>query len=121
MTPETLLLRQIHPSFCQQGRATSQAFRPTPKDQSQLSVDNGDQISPEASWQRYQSQGFSSLGIMAISHIECSDQSLPVVQDGHPHPEHCYIDFASFNPKAAERAGKVLREYAAQRGWLAGG
>jgi hypothetical protein len=38
MTPETLLLRQIHPSFVQAGRVTSQAFRPTPKDGSLLSI-----------------------------------------------------------------------------------
>ena len=42
MTPDTLLLRQIHPGFIQGGRVTSQAFRPTPKDEFLLSVDNGD-------------------------------------------------------------------------------
>jgi hypothetical protein len=34
----TLLHRQINPSWVQQGRVTSQAFRPTPKDESKLSV-----------------------------------------------------------------------------------
>ena len=47
MTGTTLLLRQIHPSFVQDGRVTSQAFRPTPKDESLLSVYDGDQITPE--------------------------------------------------------------------------
>lgn len=42
MTPDTLLLHQIHPSFIQYGRVTSQAFRPTPKDEGFLSVDDGD-------------------------------------------------------------------------------
>ena len=42
MTPDTLLLRQIHPSFMQYGRVTSLAFRPTPKDEGFLSVGDGD-------------------------------------------------------------------------------
>lgn len=48
MTPQTQLLRQIHPNFVQAGRVTSQAFRPTPKDENHLSVYDGDQIQPEA-------------------------------------------------------------------------
>ena len=56
MTPQTLLLRQIHPSFIQAERITSQAFRPTPKDENKLSVDNGDQISADAAWQRFSRQ-----------------------------------------------------------------
>jgi hypothetical protein len=50
MTGATFLLRQVHPSFVQAGRVTSQAFRPTPKDRSLLSVYDGDQITPEAAW-----------------------------------------------------------------------
>jgi len=44
MTDETLVHRQIHPSFVQAGFPTSQAFRPTPKDESKLSVYDGDMI-----------------------------------------------------------------------------
>ena len=61
MDPNTLLLRQVHPSFVQaenvsaqvfytlmQGLAvTSQVFKPTPKDENQLSVYNGDKFTPE--------------------------------------------------------------------------
>ena len=53
MTGDTLLLRQIHPSFVQDGRVTSQAFRPTPKDDAQLSAYDGDQITPVAAWLNY--------------------------------------------------------------------
>ena len=82
MTDETLLLRQIHPSFVQNGRVTSQAFRPTPKDQLQLSVDNGDRIAPEAAWKRFiGNPACSSAGVMAMSYAECSTCRLPVVQD----------------------------------------
>jgi hypothetical protein len=63
MNAQTLLLRQIHPSFVQQGRVTSQAFRPTPKDESKLSMYDGDQITPEASWRHYTvTLRFESIG-----------------------------------------------------------
>lgn len=53
MTPDTLLLRQINPTFVQCGRVTSQAFRPTPKDEFYLSVDNGDRLAAEDAWRRF--------------------------------------------------------------------
>ena len=53
MTDDTLLLRQIHPSFVQSGRVTSQAFRPTPKDEFLLSVYDGDRIEAQASWRHF--------------------------------------------------------------------
>ena len=119
MTSETLLLRQIHPSFVQNGRATSQAFRPTPKDESQLSLDNGDKVLPEVAWRRFSLQPeCSSYGVMAVSHGECSTNSIRVVEDGAPYPEHCYIDFSSFGTKASERIGKKLAALAHSRGWL---
>lgn len=119
MTPETLLLRQIHPNFVQEGRVTSQAFRPTPKDENRLSVDNGDRIRAEASWARFTSDpACSSVGVMAVSQAECFAQSLPVIEDGIPHPEHCSIDFLGFERKDVERKAKVLSRKAQERGWL---
>jgi hypothetical protein len=53
MQSDTLLLRQIHPGFIQNGRVTSQAFRPTPKDKKKLSVYDGDKIDPEAAYRHY--------------------------------------------------------------------
>ena len=53
MNSQTLLLRQIHPSFIQQGRVTSQAFRPTPKDEMKLSVYDGDQMTPEEAFEHF--------------------------------------------------------------------
>ena len=61
MNNETLLLRQIHPSFIQAGHITSQAFRPTPKDQNKLSVYDGDQISAEDAWQHSRQIRFAAL------------------------------------------------------------
>jgi hypothetical protein len=119
MTGETLLLRQIHPNFVQNGRVTSQAFRPSPKDESQLSVDNGDMVTPEASWNRFSAQPEnSSAGVMAISHSECSNCHVDVIEDGVPYPEHCYLDYSPFGRKESDRKGKKLAVAAHSRGWL---
>ena len=119
MTPDTLLLRQIHPGFIQGGRVTSQAFRPTPKDEFLLSVDNGDRVSAEASWQRFiANSGCKSVGVQAVSLAECTEQELPVIEDGVPHPEHCSINYTAFDKKAIEKKSKLLRAQAEMRGWL---
>ena len=94
MTVETLLLRQIHPSFVQNGRATSQAFRPTPKDEFLLSVDNGDMVAPHLTWMRFSGQpDCSSAGVMAISNGECLTCDLQVTEDGIPYPERFREDW----------------------------
>ncbi len=119
MNGETLLLRQIHPNFVQNGRVTSQAFRPSPKDESQLSVDNGNMVTPEASWKRFSAQPEnSSAGVMAISHDECVDCKLSVIEDGIPYPEHCYLDFSPIGRNESDRIGKKLASAAQLRGWL---
>ena len=115
----TLLLRQIHPSFVQNGSVTSQAFRPTPKDEDQLSVDNGDMVSPEDSWKRFSAQAeCTSSGVMAVSQCECSISALKVVEDGIPYPEHCHLNFAPFRSNQASKVGKKLAAKAHERGWL---
>jgi len=119
VNPEIPLLRQIHPNFVQNGRPTSQAFRPTSKDEDQLSVDDGSRIEPRASWERFvKTPGCSSAGVMALTVAECSAQGLPVVPDGVPYPEHCYLDFSTLTRNAAERKAKFLASYAIARGWL---
>jgi len=119
MTPDTLLLRQIHPGFIQDGRVTSQAFRPTPKDEFLLSVDDGDRVSAEASWQRFiTNPACKSVGVQALSQAECTAQELAVIEDGEPHSEHCSVDFTAFDKKSIEKKSKVLRAQAEMRGWL---
>lgn len=119
MDSETLLLRQIHPSFVQDGRPTSQAFRPTPKDEEQLSVYNGAMIAPPASWRHYTGTlKFESAGVMALKHEECAGQQLRVLEDGEPFPEHCSIDFSGLKKSDIEKKSKKLAAFAKSRGWL---
>jgi hypothetical protein len=118
VTPDTLLYRQIHPNFIQNGRPTTQAFRPTSKDENQLSVYDGDKIQPRASCEHYTLiLKYRSAGVMAVTNAECSAQSLPVIADGEPFPEHCSIDFSNLKRSEIEKAAKVLAACAVMRGW----
>jgi hypothetical protein len=117
--PDTLLYRQIHPGFVQNGRPTSQAFRPTPKDENKLSAYDGDKIQPQAAWEHYTGTlGLVSSGVMAVTNAECAMHSLSVVADGVSYPEHCTINFSNLAKRAIEKAAKILAESAMQRGWL---
>lgn len=119
MNLKTLLLRQVHPCFVQDGKITSQAFRPTPKDEKKLSVYDGDKISPEKSYNHYCCQaGCTSHGVMAVSNEECATQELTVIEDGIPFPEHCSICFDNFSKSQIEKKAKRLKRFAEERGWL---
>jgi len=115
----TLLLRQIHPGFVQDGRPSSQAFRPTPKDEQKLSVYDGDQISPADAFEHYTKDlTLGSSGVLAVSMAECGALELPVTPAPEPFPEHALIDFSAFGKSAIEKKAKLLKAKAEARGWL---
>lgn len=119
MDGDTLLLRHIHPSFVQGDKVTSQAFRPTPKDGSKLSVYDGDQISPEPARQHYtQELGLASEGVMGITGEKCEAVNLPYVLTEVPFPEHAEIDFTGLGTNQIEKVSKKFRAWAESRGWL---
>lgn len=119
MNIETLLLRQVHPSFLQDGEITSQVFRPTPKDENLLSAYDGDKISPEGAWRHY-TEGTEnrSAGVMAITKAACDIHQLPVIDDGIPYPEHVSIDFTGKSKTVIGIIAKALKHAAVERGWL---
>lgn len=118
MTSATLLLRQIHPNFVKQGRVTSQAFRPTPKDESKLSVYDGDLISPAESWEHYRKRNLESVGVTAVTVAECDKEGLKVHSSPEVFPEHADIDFTGLTGGQCESKSKRLRSAAEARGWL---
>ncbi len=118
MNSDTLLLRQIHPAFVQDKRPSSQAFRPTPKDEQKLSVYDGDQITPSDAHQHYTNElNLKSCGVLAVSFDECASLELPVIPDPELFPEHTLIDFAAYGKSATEKKAKRLRAQAEARGW----
>ncbi|MDY0282164.1 hypothetical protein [Desulfomicrobium apsheronum] len=119
MNNSTLLLRQIHPGFVQDGRPSSQAFRPTPKDEQRLSVYDGDQITPADAFYHYTKDlMLGSSGVLAVTLAECETLELPVTPDPAPFPEHALIDFSAYNKNATEKKAKLLKAQAEARGWL---
>ena len=118
MTGATLLLRQIHPNFIKFGRVTSQAFRPTPKDEYKLSVYDGDLIGAVAAWAHYRGRNLQSVGVMAVTVEECTREELKVRSSPEVFAEHAEIDFLDFNLNQCEKKGKKLRNAAEGRGWL---
>lgn len=119
MNPSTTLIRQIHPSFVQEGRVTSQAFRPSPKDEDKLSTYDGEQIDAKAAWKHYtESLGYQSDGALGVTVSECEGLDLRVVTDPEPFPEHVLIDFTELSRKHIEKRAKELKLFAQTRGWL---
>ena len=119
MTNSTLMLRQIHKNFIQNGRVSSQAFRPTPKDKNLLSVYNGDEIQPKDAFTHYtEILGMSSCGVLAVTWKECDSCGLPVVKDPEPFKEHCVIDFTASSSSKRRKQSGLLRNFAVTRGWL---
>lgn len=119
MTDTTLLYRQINASWVQEGRVTSQAFRPMPKDGKRLSVYDGDQVDANEAWTHYtQTLGFDSVGVLAVTVAECSEQDLSAEPDPAPFPSHAVIRFDSCTTNGqVERKAKALNSRATARSW----
>ncbi len=120
MQPNTLLLRQVHPSFRKDGRLLSIAFRPFPRDAGLLSVYDGDLISPEAAHRHYTDvQRLSSVGVWAVTNGEAATIDLPARADAEgKFAEHAVIDFSANTKKDQDKKAKLLVTMAEARGCL---
>lgn len=119
MNSDTILIRQIHPSFVQNGRVGSNAFCPTPKDDGKLSTYDGDMIDVESAWSHYTNDlGHQSTGSLGISKGECESLNLTLLADPEPFPEHVLIVFTAFGKGVIKKKSKQLKNIAVQRGWL---
>jgi hypothetical protein len=115
----TLLHRQVNPSWVQQGRVTSQVFKPTPKDNRRLSVYDGDQVSAFHAWLHYTTElGLTSIGVLAVTVAECETLDLEAVPDPAPFPAHAVIKFDACTPSQIEKKAKRLKAASEARGWL---
>jgi hypothetical protein len=118
VTDETMLHRQVNPSWIQNNRVTSQAFKPTPKDEGMLSVYDGDLITAENAWKHFTSeQKLQSVGSLSVTVKECVDNDLPVEPRPAKYLEHVEINFTAFNGSQIEKKAKKLRSIAEARDW----
>jgi hypothetical protein len=127
MDKETKVHRQVNPSFVQADgissqvfSVTSQAFKPTPKDDNMLSVYNDEKYSAEASYDHFKQQGYESAGVLSLLIKECHTEGLSVTEDNEPFDGHSYIDFTSLGNSAIDKKAKKLKKYALDRGWQHG-
>ena len=115
--PEEPLFRQVHPTWIQEDRLTSQAFRPTPKDKGQLSVSRGSMTTAAAAFELHtRGRGLVSAGVWAVQVADCSALGLPVYPDplAEPvdDPAHAVVDFRNVSDKEARAKSQVLRSKA---------
>ncbi len=130
MEEESLLHRQIHPTFVVNDIVSNQAFiennfvvssgafTPTQKDKDKLSVYNGEKFSAKDSYEHY-TASYKACGVLSVTVEEVkSIQPLSSTEDNNPFDGHCYIDFSSVSSKSQKTkiAGK-LRNAAVNRGW----
>ena len=120
MNSETLLLRQVHPVFLEDGLVSSQAFAPFPKDEGLLSVYDGDLISARDALRHYTEQlQLQSGGVWAVQVSQTDEIGL----SSRPDPlenfeQHAVIDFTAHSAKTARKLAKKLRDFAIARGCL---
>ncbi len=119
MNSTTLLHRQIHPAWVHDGRVSSQAFSPTPKDSGLLSVYDGDAISAQDAWRRYTDKlNLKSVGVISVSVSECDEHQLPAYSAPVPDfPEHVVIDFNNYTKPQIRVISQALTHMARERGW----
>ena len=127
MHQDTLLLRQVHPSFVQADKIssqvfsiTSQVFRPTPKDESKLSVYNGEKFTAEGSHTHFKKidAANKSHGVVAVTVEECNNEDLNCEENNEPFEGHSIINFTSLTNGQIEKKAKKLKVVAMNRGWL---
>lgn len=123
---EELLFRQVHPSFVRDGRPSSQAFPPTPKDEGKLSVARGSLTTPASAYELHTGGlGLASAGTWAITIGECRGQGLEVAADPTTappakaaDPAHALVDFTPYSNNQREAKATRLARLATERGCL---
>ncbi len=123
--PEELVWRNVNPGFIESGVVSSQAFRPTPKDQRKMSGARENKVSAEKHFHEFTNDlGRESAGVWAVSVGEANAQGVRCVYDAEssnrpPDPcpaGHTYFDFQPHGNNAQRRIGRTLSENAQQRG-----
>lgn len=114
-----LLWRQVHPGWISQGTVTSQAFRPTPKDNDRLSTSRSSMIDAEGAYLAHEVRDLPTAGTWGVTVDECVRESLCVLHDGGSAElpaEHASVCFEGKSRTERVRASKTLRDHAMKRG-----
>ena len=122
---DEVLFRQIHPSFLDNGKPSSQPFAPTAKDQDKLSVDRSSLTDAASSFALFTGAGHQSVGVYGLTVgefgaelIPCLSDPLPAVGAEPANPAHAYADFSGHGPSRQKAKAKRLKQKALARGRL---
>lgn len=121
---DELLLRNINPGFVHNGQPSSQAFKPTSKDNGLLSVSQSTKRSAEEAFRFFtETLKLESSAVYAVSVGECLEHEvvphedpLTTECDGIHDDSHACIDFRSRNNSQTDRVAKRLKKKAIDRG-----
>ena len=121
---EERLYRQVHPSFVQAGRPSSQAFRPTPKDGGLLSVSRASLTTPERALEHHTKRlQLKSIGVWAFTVDDCTRLDLEAFADPITSPErddaHAVVDFRGLAEAEVRRRAQLLKAAAGDPLYLA--
>jgi len=119
------LFRHVHPSWVRDGQPTSQAFKPTAKDDGRLSVSRGSLGTAEQAF-RLQTERLRLTveGTWAVTVAEVAAEPVPLyafgdpVEEHGPDPAHAYVDFSAQSRKQVEVKARLLLVAARTRGRL---
>lgn len=123
---EELLLRQVHPTWLVDGRPSSQAFRPTRKDEGMVSVNRVTHVTVEEAHAAHTGRGFASVGVLAITVGDCApdikaiEAPMTEADDGFDDSSHVILDFRGMSNGTVEKQARRLVRLAVERGFLYG-
>jgi hypothetical protein len=118
--PLEILYRQINPHFLLEGEFTSQIFEVTPKDNGELSIDQGTRASAKEAFDRFMSQdGVNSVGVTHVTVADCTDVDLQAIDKPSAlNPAHGFVDFRGVPArKAQKKKARHLKIAAIAYGW----
>lgn len=121
---DELIWRNVHPSWIDSGKVTSQAFRPTPKDTGKLSGARQEKVTADKHFHEFTTElNLVSTGIWAISVGEAQREHVRCVYDAEsdskPNPcptGHTYLDYRVHTGGKIRKIASALRDRAEERG-----
>jgi hypothetical protein len=116
--PDEFLYRQIHPQWIIDGEPSSQAFKPTKKDEGILSIALGSKTTASGAFLHHTKVlKLASAGTWAVTvgEVEAVDLS-SFEQPLEDSPAHGFIDFGDLGRGAIESKAKRLLANARERG-----
>lgn len=113
--------RQVTPAFVDNGRPSSQVFRPGKSDYNLLSVSHGSRISAGDAYKLHTGpKGLKSVGVWYVTVQECETEQLSCYHDPDPGPPpddaHCVVDFQGLGRGQQEAKSKRLLARALEHG-----